>query len=89
MNNRLKAAIIGKFTTAQSYKVQWVFLILRLCGLQGATITPRNFLKAGCYSIFGELFRDFSSAGYYSRSLALPNNGVLGVIEVNGARILR
>ena len=57
--------------------------------LQGATITPRNFLKAGCYSIFGELFRDFSSAGYYSRSLALPNNGVLGVIEVNGARILR
>ena len=64
-------------------------IVLRKFFLQGATITPRNFLKAGCYSVLGELFRDFSTAGYYSRSLTLPNKGVLGVIEVNGAPFLR
>ena len=52
---------------------------------RGATITPSNFLEAGCYSVFGALFRDFSSVGCYSRSLARPNKGKLGVIEVNGA----
>ena len=46
-----------------------------------ATITPSSFLEVGCYSVLGALFRDFSSVGCYSRSLARPNKGKLGVIE--------
>ena len=49
------------------------------------TIKPSNFLDIGCYSGFGALFRDFSSVGCYSRSLARPNKGKLVVIDINGA----
>ena len=49
------------------------------------TITPSNFLDVGCYNynikfVFDTLFHDFSSVRCYSRSLARPNKGKLGVI---------
>ena len=34
--------------------------------IHGVTITLNNFPDNGCYSVFGALFRDFSSDGYYN-----------------------
>ena len=47
--------------------------------------TPQLFRSWVLLSVFGALFRDFSSVGSYSRSLARPNKGKLVVTEVNGA----
>ena len=38
-----------------------------------------NFLSDAFYSVSSTLFPDFSSDGCYSRSVALPNKGVMGI----------